>query len=508
MPQIPVPADPVREDIGRTAEARLRVGEQRLKLALEAAHMGSWELDLETMELTTSAQCKANHGLGPDDELTLSAGVIATIDEDHRPRFLAAFDHAIATGETIEMEVPNRWPDGSHHWLLIRGCVVEPGCMAGVTADVTQRHATEQALRESEKRFRALADNIAQLAWMADARGSIFWYNRRWFEYTGTTLLEMQGWGWQKVHHPDYVAGVVERIGRCFATGETWDDTFPLRSKEGEYRWFLSHAAPIRDESGCVTLWFGSNTDITDQRRAEETLRDADRRKDEFLAVLAHEMRGPLSPIMNAARILQTVGPQDPVLAKQRETILRQAGQLAALVNDLLDAGRIATGKLRVERRRVDLNVVLKQAAETSAPLVERRRHTLRVDFVDHPVYIDADQGRLVQVLSNLLNNAAKYQGEGGRIAMAALEQMGMAVIRVQDEGMGIPPAMLGRVFDRFVQVDSSRHRADGGLGIGLSLVKALVEQHGGTVEARSEGLGRGSEFIVRLPVMAGPDPH
>jgi PAS domain S-box-containing protein len=500
-----MPQSPTSLPAARTAEAGPRGGEQRLKLALEAAHMGSWELNLDTMELSASAQCKANHGLSPDAELTMEEDIIGTIDEEYRPRFLAAFEDAVKTGSTLAIEVPNTWPDGTHHWLLIRGRVIEPGCMAGVTADVTERRAMEEALRASEQRFHALADNIAQLAWMADGAGSIFWCNRRWFEYTGTTQEEMRGSGWQRVHHPDYVAGVAERLGRCFAAGEPWDDTFPLRSRTGEYRWFLSHVAPIRDGNSRVALWFGTNTDITDQRRAEETLLDADRKKDEFLTVLAHELRGPLAPIVTAAHILQMTGPPDPKLAKQRETILRQARQLASLVDDLLDVGRIREGKLRIERQRVELNAVLQHAAETAAPVIQRRKHALQIKLAPRPVYLHADEGRLVQVVGNLLSNAAKYMREGGRIELTASEEPGAAIVAVSDDGVGIPPEMLSTVFQPYVQVGSSRHRAEGGLGIGLSLVKALVEEHGGTVCALSEGVGRGSRFEVRLPI--APEP-
>jgi signal transduction histidine kinase len=221
--------------------------------------------------------------------------------------------------------------------------------------------------------------------------------------------------------------------------------------------------------------------------------------------VLAHELRGPIAPIVTAARILQEIGPSEPRLVKNRETILRQARRLASLVDDLLDVGRIREGKLKIERRRVELNSVLQNAAETCAPVIERRRHALHVHPAARPIYVDADEGRLVQVFCNLLSNAAKYMREGGRIDLAASEEPGAAMVAVSDEGVGIPREMLQSVFQRYVQVESSGHRADGGLGIGLSLVKALVEQHGGSVSAHSEGIGRGSRFEVRLPKAEAP---
>jgi PAS domain S-box-containing protein len=405
-----------------------------------------------------------------------------------------------------------RHHDGREIWTLMAARPLHDGAGRFIGAldlfsDITERRRAEQALRDSEERFRTLADNIAQLAWMADETGRVFWYNRRWFEYTGRTLEEMQRRGWQEVHHPDHVQSVIEKISRCFETGEIWEDTFPLRARDGTYRWFLSHALPIRDERGAITRWFGTNTDVTDRREAEEALLEADRRKDEFLAVLAHELRSPLAPILTAARILQMKGPPDPQLQKPRETIVRQTLQLSKLVDDLLDVGRIIAGKLSLDKRRVELNDIVKQAVETSGPVIERRRHTLNVGFSEAPVYLDVDAARIVQVVGNLLNNAAKYMQEGGRIDLTAFADGGTAVIRVRDQGVGIPPDMLGRIFQRFIQLGSSGHRAEGGLGIGLSLVKAVVDLHGGSVDARSDGIGTGSEFTVRLP-MTGPKPR
>jgi signal transduction histidine kinase len=240
---------------------------------------------------------------------------------------------------------------------------------------------------------------------------------------------------------------------------------------------------------------------VTEQRRSEEALRAADRSKDEFLAVLSHELRNPIAPILTAVKLLQAKGPADPTLQRLGETILRQALQLSKLVDDLLDVGRVMNGKLRLEKGVTDLTAILKQAIEASLPAIERRHHVLHVALPESPVVVDVDAARIVQVVSNLLHNAAKYMKEGGRVELTAAAEEGRAVIRVRDEGVGIAPEMLDRIFDAFVQVDSSTHRAQGGLGIGLALVKALVDLHGGTVQARSEGIGKGSEFTVRLPV-------
>jgi signal transduction histidine kinase len=233
---------------------------------------------------------------------------------------------------------------------------------------------------------------------------------------------------------------------------------------------------------------------------------EADRRKDEFLALLAHELRAPLAPILTAVRLLQLKGPPDPELEKMRQTIYRQAMQLTKLVDDLLDVSRITSGKLQLTREVADINVAVRQAIETCEPLIDQHRHTLEVLLSPEPVYVDMDVGRIVQVVCNLLTNAAKYMHDGGRIELRVAARESIAVISVRDEGMGIAPDMLARIFERFVQVDSSTQHAQGGLGIGLAIVKAVVEMHGGTVAVQSDGIGLGSEFSVRLPIV--PDPR
>ena len=626
----PVAAVTVCQAIARWKEAAaaLRRSEERLTLALGAGQLGAWEFNLQTRQLTATAQCKRNHGFAPDADLQLEEHILPAIEPQDRERFRTTIEQAIETAGGFELEVPHRWPDGSRHWILIAGRVIDATSMVGVShdvtdrreiqralrvseqryreivetanegiwilddearitfvnqrmadlvgflasemigkrkwefvfeedvpamkalferrrqgvaeavmdirfrhrdgheiwtlmaarpvhdssgrfvgaldlfTDITERRRAEEALRESEERFRTLADNIAQLAWMADESGSVFWFNRRWFDYTGGSIEEMRGTGWQRALHPDDVDAVVDRLRRSLETGVSWEDTVQLRRKDGTHRWFLSRALPIRDERGRITRWLATHTDVTEQRRAEDALVAADRSKDEFLAILAHELRNPIAPILMAVKLLQMVGPSEARVQKLQDTILRQTLQLSKLVDDLLDVGRIITGKLRIEKKRAELNATIRQAVETSAPLIERRHHTLQVVLSDVPIYLDVDAARIVQVLSNLLNNAAKYMQEGGRIHIEASERGGMAVIKVRDEGVGLSQEMLERVFHRFVQAETSADRAHGGLGIGLSLVKAVVDLHGGTVEARSEGIGKGSEFTVRLPAV------
>jgi signal transduction histidine kinase len=239
------------------------------------------------------------------------------------------------------------------------------------------------------------------------------------------------------------------------------------------------------------------------QRWELEHLRDEARRKDEFLAVLSHELRNPLAPVRNAVRVLQQVGSADAAAVQAREVIDRQIHKMTRLVDDLLDVSRITRGKVELRKQPVELNRAIHQAVETSRPHIEARRHQLEVCTTPAPVWLDADPTRLEQVLSNLLDNAAKYTEPGGRIWLAAARQGEEAVVSVRDTGIGIRPEMLPHVFELFTQEGRAAEGAPPGLGIGLTLVRSLVEMHGGTVAARSDGPGKGSEFIVRLPVRA-----
>jgi PAS domain S-box-containing protein len=360
------------------------------------------------------------------------------------------------------------------------------------------------ALKDSERRFREIADHVSQFAWTADESGSIYWYNRRWYEYTGASPERMHGWGWQAVHHPDHVARVVARFRRCIEDGESWEDTFPLRGRDGGYRWFLSRAVPIRDEAGRVVRWFGTNTDVTEQRAAEEALREADRRKDVFLATLSHELRNPLAPIRTAAAVLDRPALPPAQLAWASGVIRRQVGHMALLLDDLLDVSRITRGKLQLKRERVLLTAVVDGALEAAQPMIERRQHRLELALPADDVWLHADPLRLSQVVSNLLTNAAKYTDACGTITLAAEVHGAELTIRVRDTGIGLPTDALARIFTMFSQVDDAAGRAEGGLGIGLALVRGLVELHGGAIVAHSAGPGCGSEFVASLPIVTG----
>jgi PAS domain S-box-containing protein len=305
---------------------------------------------------------------------------------------------------------------------------------------------------------------------------------------------------------------------------------FVLTSRDGTERAIDDSAAPIRDANGKVVGVVVVFRDVTDRRRSEDALRrseealkeradalaDVDRRKDEFLATLAHELRNPLAPLRNALHLAKLADPNPiPDVKRARDVMDRQIEHLIRLVDDLLDMSRINRGKVRLRKERVDLADVVARAVESSRPAIDERKHTLEISLPEEPILLEADAVRLAQVFLNLLTNASKYTPVGGLIRLSA--EIGSAdgiapprrevVVRVRDTGMGIAAELLPKVFDLFTQAERSLDRADGGLGVGLSLVRQLTELHGGTVTATSEGHGRGSEFSVRLPMAQGAAP-
>ena len=411
-------------------------------------------------------------------------------------------------GETVSAGVAmiHTAEDGTKTWTRVNSAPLRntAGAITGaicVIQDIDLIKQAELALRQSEERFRELANNIDLFAWTCDELGEATWYNRRWYEYTGTTFDEMRGDGWKKVQHPEHLDRVVQGLQKCRASGENWEDTFPLRGQDGNYRWFLSRAVPIRDESGRVTRWLGTNTDVTELRRLEENLRDADRRKDEFLATLAHELRNPLAPVMAALEVMRRTG-NDPALVNEtRSIMLRQMEQMVRLVDDLLDVSRITRDRLELRREKLELKAVIHNAVEAARPLAASLGHELQISLPQEAVDLDADPARLTQVFGNLLNNACKFTPRGGRISLDARREGAEVVVRVKDTGIGIASDKLAEVFGMFAQIDRSLSRSQGGLGIGLTLVQRLVEMHGGTVWAESEGAGRGALFVVCLPL-------
>ena len=380
-----------------------------------------------------------------------------------------------------------------------------------------ERARVERTLRESEARFRQLADAMPQIVFTAKPDGEVDYFNRQWYEYTGLPEGSAGFDAWKLVHTAEGLKRVSETWPEALRTGKPYEIEYPLRRHDGTFRWHLGRALPIRDESGRIVRWFGTNTDIHDRKQiedalahsleAEQTARTAaeraSRMKDEFLATLSHELRTPLNAILGWAQIIRMKGALAPELARGIETIERNARAQAQIIEDLLDMSAIISGKVRLEIERVDLAGVVRAAIETARPAADAKRlqiHTTLLQGADE-IELAADPGRMQQVLWNLISNAIKFTPEGGTIEIHVTRRDRHVEVRVSDTGEGIPPDFLPYVFDRFRQADATTTRRVGGLGLGLSIVKQLTELHGGHVRAQSPGPGRGATFIVTLPV-------
>jgi len=361
---------------------------------------------------------------------------------------------------------------------------------------------SETMVRESARQLRTLVNAVPLLAWMAEPDGHIFWYNQRWYDYTGTTPEAMRGWGWQSVHDPEILPRVLEHWRASLSSGEPFEMDFPLKSADGEFRSFLTRVTPLRDEQGRVVRWFGTNTDVEELRRALKQAEDANRMKDEFLATLSHELRTPLTSILVWARLLSNRQLDETHTAIALETIERNAKAQSQLIEDILDVSRVITGKLRLEVQSVNLTAVIESSINAVLPAAEAKGIRLQRVLDSGASMVSGDPARLQQVIWNLLSNAIKFTPKNGRVQVK-LERINSHVeIIVTDDGQGISPDVLPFIFERFRQADSTTTRAHGGLGLGLAIVRHLVEMHGGTVEVESLGEGHGSTFTVKLPLI------
>jgi PAS domain S-box-containing protein len=393
--------------------------------------------------------------------------------------------------------------DGHHVWArltlsLVRTEHGSPDYEIAVIEDVTERKRAEEALRESEERFRNVADDAPVMVWMTNPDGVCTYLSQSWYVFTGQAPGQGLGFGWLDAVHPDDRP----HSGEVFLAANQAHAPFRLdhrlRRHDGEYRWAIDSGKPRFDTNGEFLGYVGSVMDITERKQVEEALREADRRKDEFLAVLAHELRNPLGAIRMALAVLQESDGDATRVGGMTGIIDRQSAHLARLIDDLLDVSRITSGKVRLRTTGVDLCVVAAHVAEGVRSSCASQGLRLAVVLPPEPITIHADPVRLTQVIGNLLNNACKFTDRGGEVRLSVSREHDEAVIRVRDTGIGIPPDQRTRIFEMFTQVEG--RGAGGGLGIGLALTRSIVELHGGAIEVHSAGTGSGSEFIVRLP--------
>jgi signal transduction histidine kinase/ActR/RegA family two-component response regulator len=506
------------------AERELRDREERLRLATAAADLRiwAWRTDLDQITWDNDMPGSRFGSAFGSQPLSISRLKTALIHPDDRQTFSKAIDDALGTQERVIWQGRMHGADGTLRWIELTGQAESPLAgkaprrVIGTLRDITARQKAAEALRQSEQRFRALFDNGPIAIYSCDLAGTIIEFNHaaaalwrrtpklgescesfaaqfRFFELDGSAL-------------PGLPPGP-NRLSNS-TTGALPDSEFLVERPDGSRITVVSRAVLLTDPHGEQTGSMTCCYETTERSRLElqtqahaRALAELHSRKDEFLAMLGHELRNPLAALANAVQLLRMNQHADASLDQGRNIIERQVRQLKHLVDDLLEVSRITTGSVRLRQQQVSLRSVAERAVETVQPLMAEQRHTLSVNFPDEPIYVNADGARLEQVLVNLLSNAAKYTEKGGRIALVLEEEGVNAAIRVRDNGIGIAPELLPHIFELFTQAERSLDRSQGGLGIGLSLVQRLVELHGGNVVAHSE-LGHGSEFVVRMPLM------
>jgi PAS domain S-box-containing protein len=401
---------------------------------------------------------------------------------------------------------PLRYRDGRVSGIFVHAIDVTGQVRARQEVEQANRILLQQeeALRESEQRYRAMADLSPQVVWTCDATGANTYVNRWFLSYTGLTEEDAAGRGWERAFHPDHQVRAADVWARALSGGQAYEDEIPLRrGEDGSFRWHLFRGLPRRDASGQLLNWIGVATDIHDMKQAQEALREADRMKDEFLATLSHELRTPLTAILGWTQILLASQQANEQVTVAMETISRSAQAQSRLIEDVLDISRITTGKMRLERRALELPPVIEAAVETVRPAADAKEIDLRLtlDVSIGPLLIDPD--RVQQIVWNLLSNAIKFSRPRTAVEVTLRRTASHAVIEVRDQGPGIAREFIPHLFERFRQEDSSSRRSYSGLGLGLSLTKNLTELHGGTVEVESAE-GDGALFRVNLPIGSG----
>jgi PAS domain S-box-containing protein len=493
-------------ELKRAGEA-LRENEQRFRaisdnLPFGAVYQVTGDATGARRFLYISAGIERLLGVSPDEVRSDAAALYRLVHEEDRGRVASAEAVALRGMAPFECEFRSRTRTGGVCWLHCRSAPrrLPTGEMIweGIMLDVTDRKRVEEALRHERELLETIIARIPVMLTVYEPDARVLRLNPAFERATGWTTPDAAGVSLMDECYPDpeYRERVYAFMRSC---RDGWMD-IRMRTRDG--RTLETSWANVRLADGTQV---GIGLDITERKRHEDSLRDADRHKDEFLAMLAHELRNPLAPLRNGLQLLKLMGNTGASAERTRAMMERQLGQMVRLIDDLLDLNRVSRGKIELQKQRVALAAVVHQAVETSAPLIEEGGHELTVTVPPEPLYVDADPVRLAQVFANLLNNAAKYTDRGGRIVFCAAPHGTEVVVSVRDTGIGIPAPMLPKVFDMFTQAERARDKAQGGLGIGLTLVKRLVELHGGTVEALSAGPGQGSEFVVRVPLAQAP---
>jgi PAS domain S-box-containing protein len=488
------------------AEEQWRLSEERLRLATETGKVGIWDWDVVTNKVTWTGALYEIHGVRPGEFGGTSEALVAMTHPDDREAVRLSMREALLRGDSYEAEFRAVRPSGDIIWISVNARVFRKGAravrMVGATIDIDARKRMELVLRESERRLRFALRAANAGAWEMNAKtGETFWSEefRDLYGYDAAVVPSREIWG-ARLHPDDRDRMLRDYSDRLKQEGAEFHREFRIIHPTRGLRWIHTAGSVERDANGRAVDMRGISIDITRLKHVEDELREADKRKNEFLATLAHELRNPLAPIRNGLEILRLT--QSGEMAERARNMMdRQLQQMVHLIDDLLEVSRITRGKIQLNRTPIDLTAALQSAIEMSKPLFDAAGHELTVEITAKKLIVDADLTRLAQVFGNLLNNAAKYTNPHGCIRLSVVPNGEQVRVVIRDNGIGIAPEMLPRIFEMFAQVDQASHHAQGGLGIGLCIAKRLVEMHGGSLTARSEGLGTGSEFTVQLPL-------
>ncbi len=498
----------------KRTEQQLRRLETRRLLAVEAADVGDWEYDVVRDEAFWSRKACEQIGVDSSSEPTFEEA-LANIHPDDRPTVNEAVDRAIdpsVDDDVYQAEFRLVHSDGEIVWVDSRGHAIfeesnggrRPTYLVGAMVDITERKRAEEELRENRRRLETLIENLPGMAYRClNARdwpfefvsGSEFVCG---YDSEAIASGEVE---WAELIHPDDRDWLWDAVQDALAVREHFEVEYRLQSVDGDYRWVWEQGSGVF-EGGDVVALEGFITDITVRKRAEEELYEADQRKNKFLAMLGHELRNPLMAINSAAELIDHLDLEHPLVSRAQRIIARQSRQMARLIDGLLDVSRITRGKLELDCRSVNLVEVVQNLLEDRQEQLSSRRIEITVDPGVEQLLVNADPVRISQVFDNLLVNAIKFTDESDSIRIGVSRQGDEAVVSVQDTGAGIDDALLPHIFEPFQQAPQDIARSRGGLGLGLALARELVELHGGTIEARSEGLGQGSQFTVRLPLL------
>ncbi len=527
----------------KNSEIILKAALEQAKLAKQAAKLGLFDLDVVNDKLVWDERCKELFGVSANQQVTYTADFVQGLHPDDRERTLQAVADAYnqsLTGGRYDVEFRTvAVDDGRIRYVRAIGQVFfndlrMPQRFIGSVMDITDAVAAreelldkeaalqqineelatsneeltstneelhsineqlmhvQQQLQESEAQLRLITDNMAQLAWMADARGVAYWFNEQWYKYTVTSATYSNGNNWQNLLHPDYAQHIIKKYNHYISHGETWEDTFPLLGANGQYRWFLSRAVPYRNAAGVIEKWFGTCTDVTEQRRD-------DQRKNDFISMVSHELKTPLTSTIGYIQVSRSRAAKngDELIAGIMDKAAKQLAKMTTMINGFLNVSRLESGKIHINKQQFDMAALLHEVEEETLTTINSHR------IIFNPgeaVWLTADRDKIGQVINNYISNAAKYSPMGTTVKVNYTLNNNLLRLSVKDEGIGIPPEEQGQLFERYYRVKGQQTKDIAGFGIGLYLCREIVEHHKGEVGVSSE-LGKGSTFWFTLPV-------